>query len=66
MARHYDSIIIGTGPAGEGAAMALSKAGQSVAVIERYTDVSGGCTHWGTISSKALRHSVQLACRLSR
>jgi NAD(P) transhydrogenase len=59
MSRHYDAIVIGTGPAGEGAAMSLAKAGRSVAVVERYTDVGGGCTHWGTIPSKALRHSVQ-------
>lgn len=59
MSHHYDAIVIGTGPAGEGAAMSLSKAGQSVAVVERYSDVGGGCTHWGTIPSKALRHSVQ-------
>ena len=59
MSRHYDAIVIGTGPGGEGAAMSLAKAGQRVAVVERYTDVGGGCTHWGTIPSKALRHSVQ-------
>ena len=59
MSHRYDSIVIGTGPAGEGAAMSLAKAGQSVAVVERYSDVGGGCTHWGTIPSKALRHSVQ-------
>src|SRR5690606_37816519 len=28
------------------------------AAIERYQSVGGGCTHWGTIPSKALRHSV--------
>ncbi|MCC5826009.1 Si-specific NAD(P)(+) transhydrogenase [Alkalimonas sp.] len=54
----FDSIIIGTGPGGEGAAMSLAKSGQQVAVIERYQSVGGGCTHWGTIPSKALRHSV--------
>ncbi len=54
----YDAIVIGTGPAGEGVAMQLAKAGKSVGVIERYTWVGGGCTHWGTIPSKALRHSV--------
>lgn len=54
----FDSIIIGTGPGGEGAAMNLTKSGQRVAVIERYQAVGGGCTHWGTIPSKALRHSV--------
>ena len=58
--RHYDSIIIGSGPAGEGAAMTLAKGGQQVALIETHTDVGGGCTHWGTIPSKALRHSAQL------
>lgn len=54
----YDALVIGTGPGGEGAAMQLAKSGQRVAVIERYTSVGGGCTHWGTIPSKALRHSV--------
>lgn len=57
--QHYDAIIIGSGPAGEGAAMKLVKAGKSVAIVERYKDVGGGCTHWGTIPSKALRHTVQ-------
>ncbi len=57
--QHYDAIIIGSGPAGEGAAMTLVKAGRSVAVVERYHDVGGGCTHWGTIPSKTLRHTVQ-------
>ncbi|MBN7827410.1 Si-specific NAD(P)(+) transhydrogenase [Bowmanella dokdonensis] len=54
----FDAVVIGTGPGGEGAAMQLSKAGKQVAVIERHESVGGGCTHWGTIPSKALRHSV--------
>ncbi|MCC5878968.1 MAG: Si-specific NAD(P)(+) transhydrogenase [Idiomarina sp.] len=54
----YDAIVIGSGPAGEGAAMKLAKSGQSVAMIERHSSIGGGCTHWGTIPSKALRHSV--------
>ncbi|MDP7593364.1 MAG: Si-specific NAD(P)(+) transhydrogenase [Litorilituus sp.] len=54
----YDVIIIGTGPGGEGASMELAKKDKKVAVIERYKDVGGGCTHWGTIPSKALRQSV--------
>ncbi len=54
----YDTIVIGTGPGGEGAAMNLTKAGKRVAVIEKHIEVGGGCTHWGTIPSKALRHSV--------
>ena len=54
----FDAIVIGTGPGGEGAAMYLAKSGLKVAAIERYQSVGGGCTHWGTIPSKALRHSV--------
>ena len=54
----YDAIVIGSGPGGEGAAMGLVKQGAHVAVIERYHNIGGGCTHWGTIPSKALRHAV--------
>jgi len=56
----YDLVVIGTGPAGEGAAMMAAKSGQRVAVVERHFEVGGGCTHWGTIPSKALRHAVKL------
>lgn len=58
--REFDTIVIGTGPGGEGAAMKLAKAGQRVAVVEAHQAVGGGCTHWGTIPSKALRHSIQM------
>ena len=54
----YDVIVIGTGPGGEGAAMQAVKSGKRVAVIERYKQIGGGCTHWGTIPSKALRHAI--------
>lgn len=54
----YDAIIIGTGPGGEGAAMNLAKSQKNVAIIEKDASVGGGCTHWGTIPSKALRYSV--------
>lgn len=54
-----DVIVIGSGPGGEGAAIMASKSGLSVAVVEGYPEVGGGCTHWGTIPSKALRHAVQ-------
>jgi len=57
--RDFDCIIIGSGPAGEGAAMKLAKSGLRVAVVEAYKEVGGGCLHWGTIPSKALRHSIQ-------
>lgn len=55
---HYDLIVIGTGPGGEGAAMQAVKHGKKVAVVERYDSIGGGCTHWGTIPSKALRFAI--------
>jgi NAD(P) transhydrogenase len=58
--RAFDTIILGTGPAGEGTAMKLAKEGRRLAVIEAHDQVGGGCTHWGTIPSKALRHSIQM------
>lgn len=54
----FDAVVIGSGPGGEGAAMQLVKNGRRVAMIEKYASLGGGCTHWGTIPSKALRHSV--------
>jgi NAD(P) transhydrogenase len=53
-----DAVVIGSGPGGEGAAMQLAKAGKKVLVIERYHRMGGGCTHWGTIPSKALRFAI--------
>jgi len=56
---HYDILVIGSGPAGEAAAMNAKKKGRSVAVITDDAKVGGSCTHWATIPSKALRHSVK-------
>ena len=56
---HYDVVVIGAGPSGEGAAMNATKHGKRVAIIEDKPNVGGNCTHWGTIPSKALRHSVK-------
>jgi NAD(P) transhydrogenase len=39
--------------------MKAVKSGKKVAVIEKYSRVGGGCTHWGTIPSKSLRHIAQ-------
>jgi NAD(P) transhydrogenase len=56
---HYDVVVIGAGPAGEGAAMTAAKGGKRVAVIEDKDVVGGNCAHVGTIPSKALRHAVK-------
>jgi len=56
---HFDVVVIGSGPAGEGAAMNAAKQGKSVAMVESRNVVGGNCTHLGTIPSKALRHAVK-------
>jgi NAD(P) transhydrogenase len=63
---HYDIIVIGSGPAGEGATMMAAKSHKRVAMIERHADVGGGCTHYGTIPSKALRQAVKTVYDLKR
>ncbi|QAX82033.1 Si-specific NAD(P)(+) transhydrogenase [Candidatus Pseudomonas adelgestsugas] len=56
---NYDVVVIGSGPAGEGAAMNAAKAGCKIAMVDSRCQVGGNCTHLGTIPSKALRHSVR-------
>ena len=57
-ANHYDIVVIGSGPAGQKAAIQGAKAGKRVAVIEREPGVGGGCVYRGTIPSKTLRESA--------
>jgi NAD(P) transhydrogenase len=56
---NYDVVVLGSGPAGEGAAINAAKAGRRVAMVDSRAQVGGNCTHLGTIPSKALRHSVR-------
>ena len=57
--RMYDLIVIGSGPAGESAAMNAVKSGKKVAMICDKPRPGGNCTYLGTIPSKALRHGVK-------
>ena len=61
----YDVLVIGSGPAGESAALNAAKHDKTAAVIEDRTQVGGGCTHKGTIPSKALRHAVKQLMRFN-
>ena len=54
----YDLLVIGTGPAGQKAAVQAAKLGKKVGIIERKEVVGGVSTNTGTIPSKALREAV--------
>jgi NAD(P) transhydrogenase len=57
-------LVIGSGPAGQKAAIQAAKAGKKVAVIERDRRVGGSCVHTGTIPSKSLReHALRQRVR---
>src|ERR1017187_1959255 len=58
MSVKYDLIVIGSGPAGQRAAVAASKMNKRVVVVEARTVVGGVCINTGTIPSKTMREAV--------
>lgn len=53
-----DLIVIGSGPAGQKAAIQGAKLGAKVAVIEKDAVPGGACLYSGTIPSKSLREAI--------
>jgi NAD(P) transhydrogenase len=58
MASVYDLIVIGSGPAGQRAAIYGAKLGKKVALVEMREVVGGACINTGTIPSKTMREAV--------
>jgi NAD(P) transhydrogenase len=54
----YDLVVIGTGPAGQRAAIQGAKSGKRVAIIEKRDVIGGVGINTGTIPSKTLREAV--------
>ena len=54
----YDMVVIGSGPAGQRAAVQAAKLGKRTAIIERHSDLGGVMVNTGTIPSKTLREAV--------
>jgi NAD(P) transhydrogenase len=54
----YDLIVIGSGPAGQRAAIQAAKSGKQVALIEKREVLGGACINTGTIPSKTMREAV--------
>ncbi|MEO2166996.1 MAG: FAD-dependent oxidoreductase, partial [bacterium] len=58
MSRHFDLIVIGSGPAGQKGAINATKLGKKVGIVDRNMMLGGACVHTGTIPSKTLREAV--------
>ncbi len=58
MSFDYDLLVIGSGPAGQKAAVQGAKLGKRVGMVERRHMVGGVCVNTGTIPSKTLREAV--------
>ncbi|HLE61773.1 MAG TPA: Si-specific NAD(P)(+) transhydrogenase [Pyrinomonadaceae bacterium] len=54
----YDLMVIGSGPAGQRAAIQGAKLGKRVALVEKREVVGGACINTGTIPSKSMREAV--------
>jgi NAD(P) transhydrogenase len=54
----YDLVAIGSGPAGQRAAVQAAKLGKRCAVIERADALGGVSTNTGTVPSKTLRAAI--------
>jgi NAD(P) transhydrogenase len=66
MAHDYDLIVLGSGPAGQKAAIQAAKLGRRAVVVEKRELVGGVCTNTGTIPSKTLREAVLYLTGLSQ
>src|SRR5262249_23760524 len=55
----YHLVCIGSGPAGQRAAIQASKLGKRAAVIEKQRSAGGICIDTGTIPSKTFREAVR-------
>src|SRR6478609_8345369 len=60
----FDLIVIGSGPAGQKAAIAAAKLGRRAAVIDRGHMMGGVCINTGTIPSKTQRELYGEAYRV--
>src|SRR5438034_16133 len=56
--REFDLLVIGSGPAGQKAAIQAAKLRKRVAVIEKERVLGGSCINTGTLPSKTLKDAI--------
>ena len=57
--KHFDLVVIGSGPGGYVGAIRAAQLGMKTAIIDR-DKLGGVCLNWGCIPSKALLHNAEL------
>lgn len=55
---NFDIVVIGSGPAGQNAALEAAERGARVLIVEQEPQVGGACVQYGTIPSKTLRETA--------
>jgi NAD(P) transhydrogenase len=65
MSDDFELVVIGSGPAGQKAAIQAAKLGRHVALVER-RELGGVSVNWGTIPSKTLREAIVYLTGLSQ
>jgi NAD(P) transhydrogenase len=66
MSQDYELVVIGSGPAGQKAAIQAAKLRRRVALVEKRRVVGGGSVNTGTIPSKTIREAVLYLTGLSQ
>jgi NAD(P) transhydrogenase len=66
MDHDFDLLVIGSGPAGQKAAIQAAKLRKRVALVERGRYLGGVCVNTGTIPSKTIREAVLYLTGLSQ
>lgn len=61
--KHFEVVVVGSGPAGQNGAIEAARNGRRVLVIEQQPVTGGACVEFGTVPSKTLRETaIALSC----
>ena len=62
----YDMVVVGSGPAGQKAAIQAAKLSKRVAIIEKAPQLGGASLNTGTLPSKTLKDTIEYVHGLGR